>query len=448
MKATLSDYSPSSVPLILDEKQNGLAHKLEEVESNCHPSSTTNISFFKTCFNGLNALSGVGILSVPYALASGGWLSLILIFVIAIAAFYSGLLIQRCMDMDPDIRSYPDIGNRAFGNKGRLLVSVVMYIELYLVATGFLILEGDNLYNLFPNSGFEMAGITIGGKQMFVIIVAVVILPSVWLDNLSLLSYISASGVLASVIILCSIWWTGVFDGIGFHEKGTPLNWNGIPTAVSLYAFCYCAHPVFPTLYTSMRNKRQFTNVLFLCFTLCTVSYASMAVLGYSMFGSNVQSQITLSLPIDKLSSKVAIYTTLVNPVAKYALMVTPIVNATKSWFPCQYNKRIYGLLISTSLVISTVIVALVVPFFANLMSLVGAFLSVMGSIILPCLCYLKISGTYHRLGLEMVVLWGMILMGVAVGIVGTYASLVEIIGHLRADGLSSLMVSRAWSPY
>lgn len=158
------------------------------------------------------------------------------------------------------------------------------------------------------------------------------------------------------------------------------------------------------------------------------------------MFGSKVQSQITLSLPTDKLSSRVAIYTTLVNPVAKYALMVTPIVNATKSWFPCQYKKRIYGLLISTFLVISTVIVALVVPFFANLMSLVGAFLSVMGSIILPCLCYLKISGTYRRLGFEMVVLWGVILMGVAVGIVGTYTSLMEIIGHLRADGLSSWM--------
>lgn len=58
MKATLSGNSPLCVPLILDEKPNGLAHKLEEVESNCHPSSTTNVSFFKTCFNGLNALSG------------------------------------------------------------------------------------------------------------------------------------------------------------------------------------------------------------------------------------------------------------------------------------------------------------------------------------------------------------------------------------------------------
>ncbi|GMY13662.1 amino acid transporter AVT1I-like isoform X2 [Fagus crenata] len=307
------------------------------------------------------------------------------------------------MDVDSDIRTYPDIGNRAFGYNGRLLVSVFMYVELYLVATGFLILEGDNLSYLFPNTGIEITGIRIEGKQIFVIIVALVILPSVWLDSLSLLSYISASGVLASIIILGSILWTGEFDGIGFHQEGTLINWSGIPTAVSLYAFCYCAHPV-----------------LVVCFILCTLSYASMAVFGYLMFGSNVQSQITLNLPIEKLSSRVAIYTTLVNPIAKYALMVTPIVNATKSWFPCAYNKRMLGLLISTSLVISTVIVALVVPFFAYLMSLVGAFLSVTASIILPCLCYLKIS-----------VIWGIVLMGVVIGIIGTYISVIEILDHL-----------------
>ena len=45
-------------PLIHDETQNGLAPKLEEVESNCHHLNTTSVSFFKTCFNGLNALSG------------------------------------------------------------------------------------------------------------------------------------------------------------------------------------------------------------------------------------------------------------------------------------------------------------------------------------------------------------------------------------------------------
>ncbi|KAI3953882.1 hypothetical protein MKW98_017706 [Papaver atlanticum] len=55
-------------------------------------------TFFKTCFNGINALSGVGILSVPYALASGGWLTLILLFIVAGATFYTGLLMRRCID--------------------------------------------------------------------------------------------------------------------------------------------------------------------------------------------------------------------------------------------------------------------------------------------------------------------------------------------------------------
>ena len=163
------------------------------------------------------------------------------------------------MDVHPSIRTYPDVGERAFGKKGRLLVSVFLYTELYLVATGFLILQGDNLHNLFPNLKFKIWGLKIDGKQSFILIEGLVVLPSVWL-NLNILSYISTSGVLACLVILGSILWTGA-DGVGFDEKGRNLNWKGIPTAVSLYTFCYCGHPLFPTLYTSMRKKHQFTHV-------------------------------------------------------------------------------------------------------------------------------------------------------------------------------------------
>jgi vesicular inhibitory amino acid transporter len=183
------------------------------------------------------------------------------LFSIAAVAFYSGLLIKRCMEKNSNIRTYPDIGELAFGKTGRLIVSISMYTELYLVSAGFLILEGDNLSNLIPIEEFQVVGLSISAKQFFVILVALIILPTVWLDDLSLLSYVSASGVFASIIIILSISWTGAFDEVGFHEKGDIVNWNGIPTAVSLYAFCYCAHPVFPTLYNSMRNKHQFTNV-------------------------------------------------------------------------------------------------------------------------------------------------------------------------------------------
>ncbi|TKY65182.1 Vacuolar amino acid transporter 1 [Spatholobus suberectus] len=417
-----------NVPLIQDQNQQRWH---ERSQNSGIDSSSGTTSFLNTCFNGLNALSGVGILSVPYALASGGWLSLALLFAIATVAFYTSMLIKKCMDKNSNIRTYPDVGELAFGKTGRLIVSVLMYTELYLVSTGFLILEGDNLSNLFCIGEVHIAGLTIGEKQFFVILVALIILPTVWLDNLSLLSYVSASGVFASAIIILSISWTATFDVVGFDQKGTLVNWNGIPTAVSLYAFCYCAHPVFPTLYNSMTNKHQFSNVLLVCFLLSTAAYASMAIIGYLMFGPDVESQLTLNLPLNKVSSKLAVYTTLVNPISKFALIVTPITNALKDLLPRTYKNKVTSILVSTVLVISTSIVALTIPFFGYLMSLVGAFLSVTASVMFPCLCYLKISGTYRKFGCETLGIVTIIIAAIAMGISGTYTSLMEILHHL-----------------
>ena len=53
-----------------------------------------------------------------------------------------------------------------------------------------------------------------------------------------------------------------------------------------------------------------------------------MAILGYLMYGENLNSQVTLNLPIRKINTKIAIYTTLVNPLAKYAVIITPIADA------------------------------------------------------------------------------------------------------------------------
>ncbi|MED6109695.1 hypothetical protein PIB30_036058 [Stylosanthes scabra] len=410
-----------------DDEENNLITIGDDNSSSSTPRSST---FFRTCLNGLNALSGVGILSIPYALASGGWLSIILLFAIAMAAFYSGILMKRCMDSNHNIKTYPEIGHLAFGNLGRTAVSLSMYTELYLVATGFLILEGDNLDNLFPNT--EMSSI-IGGKKLFVVVVGIIIMPTVWLDDLSLLSYVSGSGVIASGVIVGAVFFTGAIDeSVGFREKGRVVDLGGVPTAVSLYAFCYCAHPVFPSLYNSIKDKQQFSKVLLVCFVLSTAAYAFMAIIGYLMFGSKVESQITLNLPKNKITSQIAIYTTLVNPIAKYALMVTPITNALKSLLPHQHmNNRFISISISTALVFSTVAAAVAVPFFGSLTSLVGAFLSVTASIIMPCACYLKISGTYKELGFETIAIVTIIFIGVVIGVFGTYNALAEIINQL-----------------
>ena len=155
-----------------------------------------------------------------------------------------------------------------------------------------------------------------------------------------------------------------------------------------------------------------------------------MAVLGYLMFGENVLSQVTLNLPTQKISSKIAIYTTLINPITKYAIIVSPIATAIEdtSLF---HNSRPISLLIRTGLVISTVVVALLIPFFGYVMAFIGSFLSVSVSLLFPCLCYLKIYKAYLRFGSELMLIVAILVMGILVAVTGTYTSVKEIVKHL-----------------
>ncbi len=155
-----------------------------------------------------------------------------------------------------------------------------------------------------------------------------------------------------------------------------------------------------------------------------------MAILGYLMYGENLKSQVTLNLPIRKINTKIAICTTLINPLTKYAVMITPIATAIEDKFPLK-NSRYISILVRTAIVISTVVVALTVPFFGYVMAFIGAFLSVTASMLLPCLCYLKINKTARSFGLELIIILGILLIGSFIGVVGTYTSLKQIVNHL-----------------
>jgi solute carrier family 32 (vesicular inhibitory amino acid transporter) len=170
----------------------------------------------------------------------------------------------------------------------------------------------------------------------------------------------------------------------------------------------------------------QHVQMLAMCFVLCTLNYGSMAVLGYLMYGDGVESQVTLNLPAARLSSKVAIFTTLVNPFSKYALVVTPIATAIEE----RIGRSSSSVAVRTLLVLSTVAVALAVPFFGYLMELVGSLLSVGASMLLPCACYVRLFGPPRRAA-EAAAVVAVLALGSLVVVTGTYDSLARIVREL-----------------
>ncbi|KAJ6317454.1 hypothetical protein OIU76_013068 [Salix suchowensis] len=270
----------------------------------------------------------------------------------------------------------------------------------------YIILESDNLSSLFPNAHISMGGFEMDSHHLFALMTTLAVLPTVWLRDLSVLSYISAGGVVASVLVVFSLFWAGLVDD---------------------------GHAVFPNIYTSMAQPSRFPTVLLACFSICTLMYAGVAYMGYTMFGESTESQFTLNLPQDLAVSKVAVWTTVVNPFTKYALTMSPVAMSLEELIPSNHRKsHMYAICIRTALVISTLLVGLAIPFFGLVMSLIGSLLTMLVTLILPCACFLSIlRGKATRLqGVACIII---IAVGIVSSVFGTHSALSKIVESLSS---------------
>ncbi|PHU00066.1 hypothetical protein BC332_29853 [Capsicum chinense] len=388
-------------------------------------------SYGQGVLNGINVLCGVGILSTPYAVKEGGWAGLSILFIFGVLSYYTGILLRYCLDSQPGLETYPDIGQAAFGTVGRIIISIILYVELYSCCVEYIILEGDNLSALFPNAHLNLGGYQIDARHLFALLTTLAVLPTVWLRDLTVLSYISAGGVIASVMVVICLYWLGLVDHVGTQSKETVLNLSSLPVAIGLYGYCYSGHAVFPNIYTSLEKRSQFPAVLFTSFVIVTVLYAGAAVMGYMMFGDSAESQFTLNLPTDLVASKIAFWTTIVNPFTKYALTMAPVAMSLEELIPSNHAKSyMYSILIRTALVMSTLLVALKIPFFGFVMALIGSLFTMLVTLILPCACFLRIlKGKTSPIQVSACIL--IIIVGSISAVFGTYSAVSKIIHSL-----------------
>ncbi|KIK31637.1 hypothetical protein CY34DRAFT_764683, partial [Suillus luteus UH-Slu-Lm8-n1] len=163
-------------------------------------------TYRQTLFNSIAILLGIGILSEPLAFAYAGWIGgTALIVFMGFLNCYTAKILAGIILEDPRLRSYTDIGRKAFGPKSTALTTIMFCLELFAVSIAFVTLAADSMHEVMPAYS----------SNTFKIAFIVVFVPLVFLP-LSILTYTSRFGICPMLLIIVAIF----IDG--FSKPDTP----------------------------------------------------------------------------------------------------------------------------------------------------------------------------------------------------------------------------------
>ncbi|KAK1223802.1 hypothetical protein PQX77_013326 [Marasmius sp. AFHP31] len=361
-------------------------------------------TFGQTLFNSIAILLGIGLLSEPLAFAYAGWISgTILIVLYGFLSCYTAKILARMIREDSRLRSYADIGRKAFGPRSTVFISIMFCLELFAVSVVLVTLYADSLHAIFPETS----------SNTFKIWGLILLVPTVFLP-LSLLSYTSILGILSTVTLVVVV----LADGLTKREYPGSLwspaptsfnidNWTNLGLAFGLFMAGFSGHAVIPSLARDMANPDQFDTMINWAFVVSTAIYTLIGYVGYLMFGSEVSDE-RLIVSWHKLNVALEVLLGIDSAVATPEDMAMKM-SASMKWSLKDFLSSFQRILVT----LASVCVSVAVPEFSAMMAFLGSFSAFMLCIIGPVVAKVALDrkcGTADALillvGVVMVV-WG-----------------------------------------
>ena len=361
----------------------------------------------QTIFNSINVLVGVGLLALPLAMKYAGWVpGIIFLMFSAIATSYTAKLLAKCADKDSSIITFADLALVSFGKSWRLIVSGLFVVELVGACVALVVLFADSIDTLIPGYGVDMWKVVCGA-----ILIPFGFIP---LRYLSVTSIVGIGCCLSiTLALLFDGFWKGDRPGSLREPAKTylfPENWATLPIAFGLLMSPWGGHSVFPNIYRDMRHPYRYRTGVNITYTFTLVLILTMAIAGYLMFGDGVKEEITknlVSTPGYPHWIGVAVIVIIIPiPITKVPLNARPIIASIEIPLGLDPRKMAEsGMLtgrsggcrgtlkiaIRVGCTVLFVLLAIAIPSFDTIMSLLGALACFAICIILPCSFHLKL---------------------------------------------------------
>ncbi|XP_009780484.1 amino acid transporter AVT3B-like [Nicotiana tabacum] len=386
----------------------------------------------KTFANIFIAIVGAGVLGLPYTFKRTGWvLGSIMLFSVAFLTYHCMMLLvysRRRIESQlkaVKVSSFGDLGFAVCGPVGRFAVDAMIVLSQAGFCISYLIFVANTLAYLFNYSitkpdpkilGFSPKSVYIWGCFPF----------QLGLNSIPTLTLLAPLSIFADIVDLGAMGVVMVEDVMIYLTNRPVLEMFGgfnvffYGLGVAVYAFEGIGM-VLP-LESETRDKDKFGKILGLAMAFISLMFGAFGILGYFAFGEDTKDIITTNLGQGLLSSLVQIGLC-INLFLTFPLMMNPVYEVMERRF-CEGS---YCLWIRWLVVLAVTFVALVVPNFADFLSLVGSSVCIILGFVLPALFHLivfKDELSWNGLAFDS----ALIVMGTVFAVYGTSSSLMEIL--------------------
>lgn len=352
------------------------------------------------------------LVSLPYSVYHGGYWSLLAMVGVAWICTYTGQILISCLyEPSPSTGvltkarfSYVDIAEHVWGKRygGRLLF-VAQNIELLMTCTYahqanlsatlllclgilYLVLCGELLAGSFPQFHIPV--------RYWICLSCLFTLPYSFIRSLRLVSRLSAGNAVVHLIInmIIIVYCLTKASSWDWSKIQLRINIASFPTSLGIIVFSYTSQIFLPTLENNMRHPMQFNAMLTLSHIVAAVFKTGFALIGFLTWQEDTAEVITNNLPTQQL--RIVINLTLaIKALLSYPLPFFAACELILPKFALSNDNTTWKTILARTLVIvSTLLMALCIPHFAQLMGLIGSITGVFLSLVWPCYFYLHLK--------------------------------------------------------
>lgn len=393
----------------------------------------------QTVFNSVNVLIGVGLLALPVGLLKTGWIfGFPLLVTCCLTTYWSAVLLSKSLDTDATLMTYADLGYASYGSTAKLFISLLFSIDLLGLGVSLILLFSDSLYSLIGDENYWT-------KTNLKILAFVVLTPFTFVP-LPVLSVFSLLGIISTITITVLVFACGLLKpyspGSLIQVMPTNLYPQSIPDffiGLGILMAPFGGHAIFPNLKSDMRHPQKFSQTLFHTYFITLLTDCSMAVVGFLMFGTLCNNEVT-SLLLETAGYPKWVYPLIsglicIVPLAKTPLNAKPIISTLDSFLGIDSYKEgesrftLYFKDVgrfTTRVAVNALFVgfSILLPEFDKIIGILGSSICFIICIILPCLFYLKLCKDDIR-GFERAYVWLIVFLSLILAIVCTGITIV-----------------------